>query len=69
VHEIVFVIHKAKEGGYWAEAVDVSITTQGDDLNDLDAMIRDAVEGYYFDKPQDKPDVICWRFADSEVAA
>ncbi|MCH7472184.1 type II toxin-antitoxin system HicB family antitoxin [bacterium] len=69
MREITFIIHKADEGGYWAEAEECSITTQGDDLDELERMIRDAVEGYFFDQPQNRPGAICWRFSDSEVAA
>ena len=51
VREIEFVIHRAEKGGHLAKAAGVSIATQGDDLNELDEMIRDAVVGYYCDKP------------------
>jgi predicted RNase H-like HicB family nuclease len=66
--EVTFVIHRAEEGGFWAEAEGLSITTQGDNLDELAVMINDAVAGYFFDAPQDKPQSICWRFADGLAA-
>lgn len=41
--EIVFEVTKSDEGGYKARARSRSIFTQGDDWNDLKAMVRDAV--------------------------
>jgi predicted RNase H-like HicB family nuclease len=69
MREMVFIIHKAEEGGFWAEAVGASISTQGDSLDELYAMISDAVAGYYFDEPEAKPDQLCWRFDEPVLAA
>jgi predicted RNase H-like HicB family nuclease len=69
MESVTFAIHPAEEGGFWAEADGLSISTQGDDLNELGAMILDAVDGYFFDRPQDKPDEIRWRFRDWRKAA
>ena len=41
--EIVFKVTEAPEGGYDARAIGHSIFTQGDDWDDLKAMVRDAV--------------------------
>ena len=67
--ELVFVIHADEDGGFWAEAEGLSITTQGDDLNELFEMIKDAVDGYFFDEPALKPKSIVWRFAQEVVPA
>lgn len=40
-------------GGYvarWDDPAGGGITTQGDSFAELDAMIRDAVTGYFFDR-------------------
>lgn len=49
--EIKFQVYSAEEGGFWAEAEDLGIVTQGDDLDELRDMIADAIEGYFFDSP------------------
>ena len=41
--EIIFEVTESDEGGYEARALGHSIFTQGDDWNDLKAMVRDAV--------------------------
>lgn len=41
--EIIFEVTQSIEGGYAARALGHSIFTQGDDWNDLKAMVRDAV--------------------------
>lgn len=49
--EIVFEVREAEEGGYWARALGVNIFTQGDDWENLKAMVRDAVRCYYAEDP------------------
>lgn len=49
--EIKFLVYAAEEGGYWAEAADHGIVTQGETLDELRAMIEDAINGYFFDEP------------------
>jgi predicted RNase H-like HicB family nuclease len=63
VKQVTFTIHPAQEGGFWAEADTLSISTEGDDLDELNSMIQDAVDGYFFDRPEERPEVIYWRFA------
>ena len=41
--EIIFEVTESPEGGYDARALGHSIFTQGDDWDDLKAMVRDAV--------------------------
>jgi len=67
--QVTFIVHRAEEGGYWAEAEGLSISTQGETLDELDYMIRDAVACYFFDELEEMPQEICWRFAESPVAA
>jgi len=52
--ELVFEVTEEPEGGYSAVCTTESIVTQGENWDDLRAMVKDAVEGYFFDgaKPQ-----------------
>lgn len=58
--ELTFAVEADEDGGYVAKTrlEKGSIVTQGDTLAELKMMIVDAVEGYYFDKPADKPQSI-----------
>ena len=47
--EIIFEVTKVIEGGYDARALGYGIFTQGDDWDDLKAMVKDAVL-FYFDE-------------------
>jgi hypothetical protein len=47
MQEIVFEIHRAEEGGFWAKAVGHAIFTQAENLDELEAMIRDAVDCHF----------------------
>lgn len=55
--EIEFQVEPDEDGGYVARAKLAmgSIVTQGDTLAELKDMIKDAVEGYFFDKPAERP--------------
>ncbi|MBK6764853.1 MAG: 2-oxoisovalerate dehydrogenase [bacterium] len=55
--EIIFEVREAEEGGYWARALGADIFTQGEDWEDLKAMVKDAVE-LYFDNPETRPKVV-----------
>ena len=55
-------------GGYvarWDDPAGGGITTQGDNFAELDAMVRDAVEGYFFDR--DKPTALRLHFVDDPL--
>lgn len=45
--EIIFEITEAEEGGYNAKALGYGIFTQGDEWDDLKAMVEDAVLCYF----------------------
>lgn len=66
--QIVFSVHVAEEGGYWARAEGHSIFTQGETLDELAANIQEAVE-CHFDEDEPVPGVILWRFEPAPVAA
>ncbi len=50
--EIIFLVEEDAEGGYTAQALGESIFTQGDSLEELKEMIKDAVDCHFED---DKP--------------
>ncbi len=67
--EIVFeVTEDALDGGYVANALGFGITTQGETLDELRAMVRDAVE-CYFDLDEERPKMIRLHFVRDEVMA
>ncbi len=50
--EVIFVINEAPEGGYEAEALGLSIFTQGDDWENLKFNILEAVSCHFDDNVQ-----------------
>ncbi len=66
--EIIFEVTEAEEGGYCAAALGYGINTQGDSLEDLRMMVRDAVD-CYFDDPKQAPGIIRLHFVRDEVLA
>ena len=54
--EIIFEVTEALEGGYDARALGHGIVTQGDDQDDLKAMVRDAVLCHFDEK--ERPRII-----------
>lgn len=58
----------AESGGYvarWDDPDGGGIITQGDSFAELDAMVRDAVEGYFTDK--ERPASLRLHFVDDPV--
>ena len=47
--EVVFEVHEAEEGGYYAAAVGYDIITQGDTWAELKLMAQDAVLCHFDD--------------------
>ncbi len=45
--EITFEVETASESGFVARAFEASIVSQADDLNELQACVRDAVECHF----------------------
>ncbi|HEY1171703.1 MAG TPA: 2-oxoisovalerate dehydrogenase [Verrucomicrobiae bacterium] len=64
--EIIFEVTEAEEGGYCASALGFGINTQGDTLEELRTMVRDAVD-CYFDDAEKAPKVIRLHFVRDEV--
>lgn len=48
-NEIIFEVHEADEGGYYAAATGYDIITQGDSWDDLKLMAQDAVLCHFDD--------------------
>ena len=52
--ELTFEITQEADGGFVAEALGESITTQADTWEELRANVGEAVTAYYFDRPAPK---------------
>ena len=48
-NEVVFEVHEAEEGGYYAAAVGYDILTQGNSWEELKLMAQDAVLCHFED--------------------
>jgi predicted RNase H-like HicB family nuclease len=69
--EIIFEVHEDEaDGGYVATALGHAIATQGDSLEELREMVRDAVQCHFGDgAPGVMPKVIRLHFVRDEVMA
>ena len=65
--EIIFVVEQAPEGGFSARALDASIFTQAETIQDLHARVRDAVRCHFDDG--NAPRMIRLHFVRDEVIA
>lgn len=67
--EIIFEVREDEvDGGYTASALGYGIHTQGDTLEELRAMVKDAVN-CYFDETMDVPKIIRLHFVRDEILA
>ena len=48
--EIIFLVEESPEGGYIAKAIGHSIFTEGDNMDDLKANIKDAINCHFDEK-------------------
>ncbi len=69
VREIIFVVREDPEGGYVAEAVGEGIVTQADSLEELRAMVRDAVRCRFAEDDPERPRLIRLHFVRDEILA
>lgn len=67
MHEIIFVVEEAPEGGLIAHALGASIFIEADDLDTLEQNARDAVR-CHFDEDE-MPRVIRLHFTREQVIA
>ncbi len=67
--EVIFEVREDEaEGGYTAAALGYGIHTQAESVEELRAMVREAVE-CYFDKAEEAPKLIRLHFVRDEVIA
>lgn len=67
--EIIFEVREDEaDGGYVATALGFGIHTQGETLEELRAMVRDAVK-CYFDQSMEAPKIIRLHFVREETLA
>ena len=64
--EIIFLVEESPEGGYEARALGYSIFTEGENLEELRKMVRDAV-ACHFDDSEKKPALIRLHLVKDEV--
>ena len=55
--ELIFLVEEDTDGGFTAKALGENIFTQGETMNELKEMIKDAVE-CHFDTPEQMPKMI-----------
>jgi hypothetical protein len=67
MNEIIFLVEQPPEGGFSARALDVSIFTQAESIQDLHDRVRDAVR-CHFDEGG-APKMIRLHFVRDEVIA
>jgi predicted RNase H-like HicB family nuclease len=65
--EVLFEVIESPEGGYEARAVNHSIFTEGDTLDELRAMVREAVECHF--EEAERPRLIRLHLVRDEVIA
>jgi predicted RNase H-like HicB family nuclease len=67
--EIIFEVREDEvDGGFTASALGYGIHTQGDTLEELRVMVKDAVN-CYFDESMEAPKIIRLHFVRDEVLA
>lgn len=70
MNELIFTIEQEDHGGYIACAEvtpNEHITTQGDTLEELRAMILDAIACHFFDDPTRRPQTARLHFVKDEI--
>jgi predicted RNase H-like HicB family nuclease len=69
MNEIIFDVREDEaDGGYVASALGYGIHTQGETLEELRSMVKDAVD-CYFDETMQRPTIIRLHFVRDEVLA
>ena len=65
--EIIFLVNESPEVGFEAKSVSHSIFTEADTLEELRAMVKDAVECHFDD--QARPSIIRLHLVKEEIIA
>ena len=63
--ELIFIIENSDEGGYTAKALDYSIYTEGETLDELKENIKDAVKCHFNEK--EMPHIVRLHMVKDEV--
>jgi hypothetical protein len=53
MQELIFEVTQEVDGGYCAECLTEAIVTQGDTWEELRENVKEAVKGFYFDRPHE----------------
>jgi predicted RNase H-like HicB family nuclease len=53
--ELIFEVTQESDGGFVAECLTESIVTEADTWDELRSNVREVVQGYYFDAPENAP--------------
>jgi len=64
--ELMFLLHEAEEGGYYAEAAGVGIFAEGDTVEELKKSIKSGIECYY-ENTSDAPAFAHLHFVKDEI--
>ncbi|MEQ6120529.1 2-oxoisovalerate dehydrogenase [Reichenbachiella sp. MALMAid0571] len=64
--EIIFIVQESIEGGFEARALDHSIFTDGESMDDLKQNIREAIQCHF---ERDAPKMVRLHFVREEVFA
>jgi len=67
MNEVIFIVQDSPEGGYTARALGLSIYTEADDWQQLQANVRDAVSCHF--EAGQAPRVVRLHFVREEVIA
>ena len=67
MNEIIFVVQEAPEGGYTARALETSIFTEADTLEELHEKVRDAVRCHF--EEGECPHIVRLHFVREEMIA
>jgi predicted RNase H-like HicB family nuclease len=67
--ELIFEVTQESDGGFVAECLTESIVTQANTWEQLREHVREAVSGYFFDAPGQKPRTIRLHLQRDEVLA
>jgi predicted RNase H-like HicB family nuclease len=65
--EIIFVVHEADDGGFWAKCLSHDIFTQADTWEELKENVKDAISCSF--NGEDCPSIVRLHFTRDEVFA
>lgn len=67
--ELIFEVIQEADGGFVAECLTESIVTEADTWEQLRANVREVVQAFYFDAPENAPRAIRLHLLRDEVLA